>query len=112
MVCYRVYAATAFLSACLLFTIQLIFAKTVLPLLGGSAAVWTTCMLFLQAVLLASYAYAHALTSRLGLPGQVATHGGLIGPSLLALPVEIPGGWASRNPVARRYLPRDLPHSS
>jgi hypothetical protein len=88
------FAATAFLSACLLFTIQLIFGKTVLPLFGGSASVWTTCMLFFQAALLAGYAYAHALTSRTGFRGQVLIHGALLGLSLLALPIEVPSTFA------------------
>ena len=88
------YATTAFLSACLLFTIQLIFGKTVLPLFGGSAAVWTTCMLFFQAALLAGYAYTHALTSRTGFRGQVLIHAALLGLSLLALPIEVPSAFA------------------
>jgi hypothetical protein len=88
------FAATAFLSASLLFTIQLIFGKTVLPLFGGSAAVWTTCMLFFQAALLAGYAYAHALTAWTGLRGQVPIHAALIGLSLSVLPPEVPFGSA------------------
>src|SRR5674476_1496993 len=52
------YAATIFLSAFLLFEVQPIIAKIILPWFGGSAAVWTTCMLFFQLVLLAGYLYA------------------------------------------------------
>ena len=54
------YGATIFASSFLLFVIQPIFAKLILPWFGGSAAVWTTCLVFFQAALLAGYAYAHA----------------------------------------------------
>ena len=56
-----IYAATIFLSSFLLFLVQPLIARLILPWFGGSAAVWTTCMLFFQVVLLAGYAYAHAL---------------------------------------------------
>jgi spermidine synthase/MFS family permease len=56
------YAATIFLSSFLLFLVQPLIARLILPWFGGSAAVWTTCMLFFQALLLAGYAYAHLLT--------------------------------------------------
>ena len=58
----RVYAAAIFLSAALLFAVQPMFTKMVLPKLGGTPAVWSVAMVFFQAVLLAGYAYAHALT--------------------------------------------------
>src|ERR1041384_7643292 len=64
----RVYAAAIFLSAALLFAVQPIFTKMVLPKLGGTPAVWSVAMVFFQAVLLAGYAYAHALTKFL--PGR------------------------------------------
>ena len=54
------YASTIFLSAFLLFLVQPLIAKQILPWFGGSAAVWTTCMLFFQTVLLLGYAYADA----------------------------------------------------
>src|SRR6267142_1470604 len=56
-----IYAATIFLSSFLLFLVQPLIARLILPWFGGSAAVWTTCMLFFQVLLLAGYAYAHAL---------------------------------------------------
>src|SRR5688572_19215602 len=59
------FSVTIFLSAFLLFQIQLITAKWVLPWFGGSPSVWTTCMLFYQFVLLFGYVYAHLLTRRL-----------------------------------------------
>jgi len=58
------YAATIFLSSFLLFLVQPLIARLILPWFGGSAAVWTTCMLFFQALLLAGYAYAHFLVRR------------------------------------------------
>ena len=56
-----IYAATIFLSSFLLFLVQPLIARLILPWFGGSAAVWTTCMLFFQVLLLAGYAYAHLL---------------------------------------------------
>ncbi len=54
-----VFTATIFLSASLLFFVQPLFAKIVLPVIGGSPSVWTTAMLFFQTVLLCGYLYAH-----------------------------------------------------
>jgi spermidine synthase len=67
------YAGTIFLSAFLLFLVQPIIAKQILPWFGGSAAVWTTCLVFFQSVLLAGYAYAD-VTHRLGLKRQTWLH--------------------------------------
>ena len=53
------YAATIFLSAFLLFQVQPLVSKYILPWFGGSPAVWTTCMLFFQTLLFGGYAYAH-----------------------------------------------------
>ena len=61
-----VFAFTLFLSSSLLFVVQPMIAKMVLPLLGGTPAVWNTCMVFFQAMLLAGYLYAHASTRWLG----------------------------------------------
>ncbi len=69
-----VYTATIFLSASLLFLVQPMVAKMLLPLLGGSPAVWNTSMVFFQAVLLAGYLYAHLLTRRLAPARQVLVH--------------------------------------
>jgi hypothetical protein len=60
----RPYAFTIFLSAFLLFSVQLLLAKYILPWFGGAPAVWTTCMLFFQSLLLAGYGYAHWLSGR------------------------------------------------
>ncbi|MBI2469398.1 MAG: hypothetical protein HYV62_16520, partial [Candidatus Rokubacteria bacterium] len=64
------YAATACLSAALLFLVQPMVARMALPLLGGAPAVWNTALVFYQAALLAAYAYAHAATRRLGVRRQ------------------------------------------
>jgi len=61
-----VFTVTLFLSAFLLFSIQPMVGKMVLPRLGGTPAVWNTCMVFFQAVLLAGYGYAHLMTRWLG----------------------------------------------
>jgi len=68
------YVATVFLSAFLLFQVQPIIAKDILPLFGGSSSVWTICMLFFQTLLLAGYAYAHMLDRCLSQRGQAVTH--------------------------------------
>ena len=65
------YSATLFLGAGLLFVMQPMVGKMVLPLLGGTPAVWSTCMVFFQAALLGGYAYAHASTAWLGVPRQM-----------------------------------------
>jgi hypothetical protein len=63
------YALAIFLSAFLLFQVEPIIARYILPWFGGTPAVWTTCMLFFQVFLLGGYAYAHFLASHLSLPG-------------------------------------------
>jgi hypothetical protein len=69
-----VFALTLFLSATLLFLVEPMVGKMILPLLGGTPAVWNTCMVFFQAVLLAGYAYAHASTRWLGPRKQAILH--------------------------------------
>jgi hypothetical protein len=68
------FAFTIFLSAFLLFQVQLIVAKHILPWFGGAAAVWTTCLLFFQVLLTAGYAYSHLLATRLRLVAQRNVH--------------------------------------
>jgi hypothetical protein len=87
------YAATIFLSAFLLFQVQPIIAKMILPWFGGSAAVWNTCMLFFQAMLLAGYLYAHWSIRYLTPRRQAALHATLLGLSLLLLPITPGSGW-------------------
>ena len=85
-----VFSAALFVSALLLFLVQPMFAKMVLPLLGGSPSVWTTCMLFFQTGLLAGYAYAHILTTRLSIRWQAAVHAAAVLAPLALLPFALP----------------------
>jgi hypothetical protein len=97
-----VYAATIFVSATLLFVVQPMFARMVLPLLGGSPGVWNTALVFYQATLLAGYAYAHASTRWLAVRRQAAVHLALLWLPLLVLPIGVPAGWtppAETNPI-------------
>lgn len=88
-----VFAVTLFLSALLLFWVQPMFTKMVLPLLGGVPAVWNTAMLFFQTALLAGYAYAHLSSRYLGLRWQVLLHGVLLAIGAIALPIAVVPGW-------------------
>lgn len=82
------YAFALFVSALLAFWIQPLFAKLVLPLYGGSSAVWTTAALFFQLMLLAGYAYAH-IASRFELRAQLAIHAALIVCTVAVLPIAV-----------------------
>ncbi len=84
------FAATVFLSAFLLFQVQPLIAKAILPWYGGTPAVWTTCMLFFQVGLFAGYAYAHLLVRRLSPGGQKLVHLALLALVLAMLPI-LPG---------------------
>ncbi len=79
------FGITIFLSAFLLFWVQLLLGKFILPWFGGAAAVWTTCMLFFQVLLLGGYAYAHFLNSRLNSRAQAWLHSAVVFSSLLLL---------------------------
>src|SRR5437763_186891 len=87
------YALTILVSAFLLFQVQPIIAKSILPWFGGSAAVWTTCLLFFQMVLLLGYLYAHALVRYLKPRMQMLVHFGMLLVSLVALPVYPSASW-------------------
>jgi hypothetical protein len=87
------FAITLFVAAALLFWVQPMFAKMVLPLLGGSPAVWNTCVVFFQAALLAGYGYAHVAPARFGARRHAALHLGLMLLPLLILPIGIPASW-------------------
>lgn len=90
-----VFAAAIFLNAALLFSVQPLFTKMVLPLLGGSPAVWNTCLLFFQAVLLAGYLYAHVTSRWLSARAQAIVHVVLLATAVLALPIHIPASWSN-----------------
>ena len=83
----RLYIVVASLSAFLLFAIQPIVGKALLPAYGGGPAIWSTCMLFFQTLLLLGYVYAHGLNQKLRPGWQAAVHGALLALSLAALPV-------------------------
>mgnify|MGYP000014694128 CR=1 FL=1 len=98
------YAATVFLSAFLLFQIQPLIAKMILPWFGGSSSVWSTCMLFFQTALLGGYLYAHWLHEKLSPLRQAIVHSSLLGVSLLLLPIIPDPAWkplAGENPSWR-----------
>ena len=91
-----------FLSAVLLFFVQPMFGKMILPLLGSAPNVWNTCIVFFQAMLLLGYIYAHKSISWLGVRRQATLHAVLLFLPLLFLPIAIPNGWfppTDKNPV-------------
>src|ERR1700681_1190616 len=98
------FVVTLFLSASLMFVIEPMVAKTVLPILGGTPMVWNTCVLFFQVMLLGGYAYAHGVTKYLGSRGSIAAYVVLlivplairpfaIGPDTMAPVGGNPVGW-------------------
>ena len=101
-----IYAATIFLSSFLLFLVQPLIARLILPWFGGSAAVWTTCMLFFQVLLLAGYAYAHALGKLAG-RRQAVVHTVLLLAALATLPIMPAESWkptGEQEPISRILL--------
>jgi hypothetical protein len=88
------YALTLFLSAFLLFSVQPMFTKMVLPMLGGSAAVWNTAVVFFQATLLLGYLYAHFSSTRLGPKAQAVLHLAVLLVGGLVLPLGVASGWS------------------
>ncbi len=89
------FATTIFLSALLLFQVQPMLAKFILPWFGGSAAVWSAALLFFQLLLLGGYLYAHCLTRYLSPRAQLVVHGALLTASFAALPVIPASHWKS-----------------
>ena len=98
------YAPTIFVSAFLLFLIQPIIAKQILPWFGGSASVWTTALVFFQVTLLAGYAYSDVISRKFNRRTQLIVHLGLLALSLLFLPVMADASWkpvGDENPSLR-----------
>ena len=96
------YALTLFTGATLLFVMQPMVGKMILPLLGGTPAVWSTCMVFFQAALLGGYAYAHLLTSRLRPARQVLVHLIALALPFAVLPLTVNPRWlrgGEANPI-------------
>ena len=87
------FMVTIFLSSVLVFSVQPMFTKMVLPLLGGAPGVWNTAMLFFQTVLLAGYIYAHLTTRLLGVKWQAGLHLTVMTIVLLVLPISVASGW-------------------
>ena len=87
------YALTIVVSAFLLFQVQPVIAKIILPWFGGSAAVWTTCLLFFQMVLLLGYLYAHATVRYLKPRVQMLVHAALLLASAAVLPIYPNAAW-------------------
>ena len=103
-----IYAATIFLSSFLLFLVQPLIARLILPWFGGSAAVWTTCMLFFQALLLAGYGYAHFLEKKLP-RGRLRPliHTALLAAAVATLPISPSEAWkpgGDDEPISRILL--------
>ena len=88
------FTATIFTSALLLFFVQPLFTRLVLPQIGGAPAVWTTAMLFFQTVLIGGYLYAHLMTRHVPVPVQIGLHLGLLALALFFLPLAVPEGWS------------------
>ncbi|MSQ62759.1 MAG: hypothetical protein EXR33_02795 [Betaproteobacteria bacterium] len=102
-----IYAATIFLSSFLLFLVQPLIARQILPWFGGTAAVWTTCMLFFQTLLLAGYAYAHATNAKLQPRAQAVLHSVLLAIALALLPIAPNEMWqptGTEEPISRILL--------
>ena len=100
-----IFTISMFLSAALLFVVEPMLAKMMLPLLGGTPAVWNTCLVFFQGMLLAGYLYAYASLKWLGRRTQITVHLFFVLLPLLCiglLPLHLPAGWeppAQSNPV-------------
>ena len=88
-----VYTVAIFVSALLLFSVQPLFTKMVLPRLGGSPAVWSVAMVFFQSLLLGGYAYAHFLMQLRNRTLPVVIHLVLLALAMLTLPLSISSGW-------------------
>ena len=86
------YALAIFTGAFLLFQVQPLIAKFILPWFGGSPGVWTTCLLFFQLLLLGGYAFAHLIASRLGPRGQAIAYGTALLVAMAFLPIVPPEG--------------------
>lgn len=97
-------AATIFAGALLLFEVEPLIAKAILPWFGGSAQVWTTCLLFFQSALLAGYLYAHLLTSRVPPRWQWRIHATLLLASLVFLPIVPADHWKPTGTEAPLWL--------
>src|SRR5262245_11273350 len=92
------FGVTIFVSAALLFTVEPMIAKMLLPVLGGTPAVWNTCMVFFQAALLAGYGYA-LFISRLSLRRQLIVQILLLALAVVSLPLGLSSSWLNSVPA-------------
>jgi hypothetical protein len=88
-----IFGAATLVCAFLLFWVEPFFARLVLPLLGGAPAVWNTCLMFFQTLLLLGYVYAHATSRWLSPRRQVVVHLSLLAVCFFTLPISLPHGW-------------------
>lgn len=101
------FALTIFVSAFLLFQVQPLIGRFILPWFGGGPSIWTSCMLFFQILLLGGYLYAHLISVKLNLKTQVITHLSLLAASLLFLPIAPRDSWkptADQSPLLQILL--------
>src|SRR4030095_15976171 len=84
-----VFAVALFVSALLLFSVQPLIAKMLLPYLGGTPAVWNTCMVFFQVMLLCGYVYSHILPRAIGIARHAILHLGLMIATAFFLPIAV-----------------------
>src|SRR5262245_18301197 len=87
------FALTTSLSAFLLFSVQPLVAKQIVPWFGGTSAVWTLCLVFFQTLLTAAYAYSDLTAVRLTPRRQAAIHIGLLALCLISLPIVVADRW-------------------
>lgn len=97
------YAGSILLSAALLFSVEPLFAKLVLPILGGAPSVWSVALVFFQTALLAGYVYAHLLTRYLPASLAVAVHLCVLCAATLALPIGIAPSFAAQPSASAEY---------
>jgi hypothetical protein len=105
------FAVTLFVSASLLFMVQPMVGRMILPLLGGSPAAWNTCMVFFQAMLLLGYLYAHKLTNRFAPRSQVGMHMAVLGVTILIFVLAVTFS-PNHSPIAvvRGLAPQNTPY--
>src|SRR5215470_16669132 len=102
------FTAAITLSAALLFMVQPMFTKMVLPRFGGAPSVWSVAIVFFQTALLAGYAYAHLLTRYAGARASVVIHPAVMIAAAFALPLSIAAGWDSPPAGARALWRKGL----
>lgn len=105
----KFFGLTIFVGAFLLFQVQLILGKYILPWFGGTPSVWTTCLLFFQILLLAGYTYAHFLAMKLSPAKQRVLHTGLLGISIVLL-IVLAFYWPSPITPGASWKPQDDSH--